>query len=268
MNSKGKISIIFALISTLIILLLIAPLIGLLLSSSKKELFNTINDAELIDALILTFCTGGLTTLSFAFLAVPLAYFMARTDFFGKQILMSVIDLPMMMPQTAVGIAILSVISRDTIPGQLSSMIGIDMIKNPIGIGLAMAFVSVGYLINTARNGFEQVPVKLEKAAMLLGASPFYIFRTIALPLAWRNVISGMVMMFSRSISEFGAVVIIAYYPHVGTTLIFDRFINGGIESARPAAIVFLILSLLIFIAAKVISNKFDKNNILIKSNR
>jgi molybdate/tungstate transport system permease protein len=117
-----------------------------------------------------------------------------------------------------------------------------------------MAFVSIPFLINAARDGFTSVPVRLEQAALNLGASPTRVFFTISLPLAWRNVVSGLILMFARGMSEFGAVVIIAYHPMVTPVLIWEKFTSFGLSYARPVAVIFIVVSLAFFIALRFLS--------------
>jgi molybdate/tungstate transport system permease protein len=186
--------------------------------------------------------------------AIPLAYVLARKNFFFKKLISGIIDLPIVIPHSAAGIAILGFLSRNSVLGKAASSVGIDFVGNPLGIAAAMAFVSIPFLINAARDGFENVPVRLEKAALSLGASPVKVFFTISLPMAKRSVISGLVMMFARGLSEFGAVVIIAYHPMITPILIFERFSSYGLQYARPVAVVFILITLFVFIAMRWIS--------------
>ena len=96
------------------------------------------------------------------------------------------------------GIAVLGFVSRDSWLGQFASALGFDFVGSPAGIAIAMAFVSIPFLINAARDGFASVPVRLEQAAYNLGASPVRMFFSISLPLAWRHILSGFVLMFAR----------------------------------------------------------------------
>jgi molybdate/tungstate transport system permease protein len=123
-----------------------------------------------------------------------------------------------------------------------------------------MAFVSIPFLINAARDGFASVPVRLEKAALNLGASPIRVFFSVSLPLAWRSIVSGLVMMFARGMSEFGAVVIVAYHPMVAPVLIFDRFNSFGLKYARPVALLFILVSLALFVIVRLLSSKNKEN--------
>jgi molybdate/tungstate transport system permease protein len=88
----------------------------------------------------------------------------------------------------------------------------------------------------------------LEKAALTLGASPTRVFFTVSLPLAWRNIVSGLILMFARGMSEFGAVIVVAYHPMITPVLIYERFSSFGLKYARPVSVLFILISLSIFI--------------------
>jgi len=137
----------------------------------------------------------------------------------------------------------------------------LNLVGHPIGIALAMAFVSIPFMINSARDGFEAVPVRLEKAALTLGASPLRVFFTISLPLAWRSILSGFVLMFGRGMSEFGAVVIVAYHPMITPVLIWERFSAFGLSYARPVSVLFIIICLLFFIGLRFLSVEKKKGH-------
>jgi len=185
-----------------------------------------------------------------------LAYWLARTSFRGREIIQSLVDLPVVIPHSAAGIALLGMVSRDTWVGQAASAIGLDFVGHPLGIGIAMAFVSVPFLIQSARDGFANVPLRLEMAAMSLGASPWRSFLTVSPPLAARSIITGMVMMFSRGLSEFGAIVIIAYHPMVTPVLIYERFGAFGLKYSRPVAALFVLVCLIFFVLLRILANR------------
>jgi molybdate/tungstate transport system permease protein len=240
----------------LVLLFIIGPLISMFVATSSEEIIETVNDNEVRSSIGLTISVSLATTFFFAVLAIPLAYILARKDFIFKKLLIGIIDLPIVIPHSAAGIAILGIISRDSVLGKFADSIGLNFVGHPIGIGLAMAFVSVPFLINAAHDGFKAVPVRLEKAALTLKASPVRVFFTISLPLAWRNIVSGLVMMFARGMSEFGAVVIVAYHPMVTPVLIYERFGAFGLKYARPVSVVFIIICILFFVAFRMLSNK------------
>lgn len=194
-----------------------------------------------------------MATLIAGILAVPLAWLLARRNFPAKSFVSGIIDLPVMIPHSAAGIAVLGIINRESFIGKIGSEIGISFVDRPAGIALAMVFVSVPFLINAARDGFLSVPVKLEKAAQSLGAGSWRVFFTISLPLAWRSVLGGFIMMFARGMSEFGAVVIIAYHPLTAPVLIYDRFNAYGLKAAQEVSVLFILVSLVVFILLRMI---------------
>jgi molybdate/tungstate transport system permease protein len=259
-NKPHAVTLVFMLLSGLILMFVLAPLAGMALSCTPQMLSQTAKDKEVIASITLTLCTSMAATLLFAIAAIPFAYLLARKNFPGKRIITGIVDLPLMIPHSAAGIAILGFCSRDSALGKAASKFGISMVGSTPAIMLAMAFVSLPFLINAARNGFESVPEKLEKAALNLGASPTRVFFTISLPLAWRAITSGMVTMFARGMSEFGAVVIVAYHPMTTPVLIFERFGAFGLQYARPVAVIFIAICLVIFIALRLLAG--EKNHV------
>lgn len=254
---------IFLILSSLVLLFILAPLAGMFLHTGSSEFLETINDQEVRDSIWLTIWVAFAATFFFAIGAIPLAWLLARKKFPGKNIIQGIIDLPVVLPHTAAGIAVLGFISRDGLLGKVANSVGLTLINNPGGIALAMAFVSIPFLINSARDGFAAVPERLEKAALSLGANRTRVFFTISLPLAWRSIMTGFVMMFARGMSEFGAVVIVAYHPMVAPVLIYERFSSFGIKYARPASVLFIIVALVVFILLRLISVRKEKTHIL-----
>jgi molybdate/tungstate transport system permease protein len=255
MQNAVNFKLVFTLLGGLVLLFLIAPLAGLILHSSATELSETLRDSEVNHSIALTLWTSMLATGIFALLAIPLAYLLARYAFWGKKLVLGIIDLPVVIPHSAAGIALLTVISRQGMLGKAGGLLGLEFPGTRAGIVLAMAFVSLPFLINAARDAFEAVPERLEKAALNLGASPVRVFFSISLPLAWRGIVSGLIMMFARGMSEFGAVVIVAYHPMITPVMIFERFGAYGLSYARPVAIVFIAVCLVFFIALRLLSN-------------
>lgn len=242
------------LFGAVVLLFIIAPLAGIVLSTEFSDIAAAVSDKEVTGSIWLTVFASISATLIFAVLSLPFAWILARKKFVIKRLISGIIDLPIVIPHTAAGIALLGVISRDSTLGRFASTFGVDFIGHPSGIIIAMAFVSLPFLINSARDGFSSVPVRLEKAALNLGASPARVFFTISVPLAMRQIVSGSVMMFARGMSEFGAVVIIAYHPMVAPVLIYERFSSFGLQYARPVAVIMIILSVVFFLLMRLLS--------------
>ena len=234
------------------LLLIVAPLLALVLSSSLGELSQAAADAEVTQSIRLTLAAALAATLVCTFAGVPLSYVLARKKFYGKTALLAIIDLPIIIPHSAAGIALLTVIGRRSLLGSVTG----GLMGSATGIAVAMAFVSVPFLINAARAGFLAVPERLEKAARSLGASPWRVFFTISLPMAWRDILSGMVLMWARGISEFGAVIIIAYHPMTTPVMVFQRFNDYGLAYARSVAVLLIVICVAIFVVVRLLARR------------
>jgi len=263
MSRNSPFNWILLILSSLVLLFILAPLAGMFLHTGGSELLETVNDEEVRASIWLTIWVAFAATFFFAIGAIPLAWLLARKKFPMKNIVQGIIDLPVVLPHTAAGIAVLGFISRDGLLGKVANSVGLTLINNPAGIALAMAFVSIPFLINSARDGFTAVPERLEKAALSLGASRTRVFFTISLPLAWRSIMTGFVMMFARGMSEFGAVVIVAYHPMVAPVLIYERFSSFGLKYARPASVLFIIVALAVFILLRLIAVRKKETHIV-----
>lgn len=244
------------LLGGLLLLFIISPILGMVLATPLESLIKTAGEDEVQQSIWLTIWIAMAATLVFALLSIPLAYLLARYDFPLKRLVLGIIDLPVVIPHSAAGIALLGFMARESVLGKASESVGWSLVGTPGGIALAMAFVSVPFLINYAREGFAAVPERLEKAALNLGATPTRVFFTISLPLAWKSIVSGLIMMFARGMSEFGAVVIVAYHPMITPVLIFERFGSFGLKYARPVAVLFIGVCLLVFILVRLMSRK------------
>ena len=166
------------------------------------------------------------------------------------------VDLWATAKPTAAGIALLTVVGRNSLLGSLAERLGTGFVGTFLGIAVAMAFVSLPFLVNAAREGFAAVPERMEKVARSLGASPGRVFFTISLPMAWRSVLSGMIMMWARGISEFGAVIIVAYHPMTTPVLVFQRFNDYGLTHARSAAVLLILVCVTFFIVLRFLTRK------------
>ena len=261
-------TIVFVLLSLLILFFIFAPIIKTVVSSSPGTLWDTLLDDSVYSSIMLTVWAGLLATLIGLVLGVPLAYLLARRQFWGKGFLEALIDVPIVIPHSAAGIALLFVFGRQFLLGKLFGHVGITFVDSLAGVVIAMIFVSVPFLIDSARDAFKTVDVRLEKVARTLGASPWRTFCRVSLPLAWRGIFSGSVMMWARAMSEFGAVLILAYYvPFIGGSqtvapiLVADRFAGLGLDYARPVAALVILVSLVMFLLLRIVALRGNKRD-------
>ncbi|MFH1563008.1 MAG: ABC transporter permease [Nitrospirota bacterium] len=250
---KDKMYYVFIVLGVIVLIFIILPILLLIIGINPDVLFETIKDREVQRSILLTLYAGVLATLFGLIFGVPLAYILARADFKGKALVESIIDIPIIIPHTAAGIALLTVFGQNFFLGKLAGLAGIKFVGTIFGIVAAMIFVSVPFLINSAKEGFRGVNPKLEKVARTLGASAWMSFWRVSLPLAGKGIATGAIMMWARGISEFGAVVIIAYHPMVTSILVYERFESYGLNYARPVAVLLILVCLIIFISLRIL---------------
>ncbi|MEA4813230.1 MAG: ABC transporter permease [Anaerolineaceae bacterium] len=246
----------FVLSASLLILFIILPLIFTLLSSSLTELLKTVSDQEVAASIGRTFLAAAMATFIGLLIGLPTAYILARKKFRGKSLISGLIDLPLIVPHTAAGIALLITFGRQGWLGSLFARLGFFFADTLPGVVLAMTFVSLPLLANGAREAFAAVDPELERVARVDGASPLQVFCKIALPIAWKGVLSAALMMWARGISEFGAISILAYHPKTVSVLLFERFQGFGLGAALPVTVLLLFIVLVLFVCLRVLSDK------------
>ncbi len=145
-----------------------------------------------------------------AFLGLPIARFMSRSDFYGKDALEALITLPLVLPPSVIGYGLLILIGRNSILGNFLYQHGITIVFTWWAVVLAATVVAFPLMYQSAKGAFLSVDQNYEKAARVLGANEVRIFFTITLPLAWPGIIAGLVLAFARALGEFGATLMVA----------------------------------------------------------
>ncbi|WP_042698943.1 tungstate ABC transporter permease WtpB [Thermococcus sp. PK] len=230
----------FALLGTFLVLYILLPLAVII----GKQLFDwemlveTLHDGLVLEALKNSFLTSTAAMLISLLFGVPLGYVLARKDFVGKSFVQAVVDVPIVIPHSVVGIMLLVTFSN-------------KILDSYLGIIMAMLFVSAPFTINAARDGFLAVDEKLEHVARTLGASKLKAFLTVSLPIAMPSILSGAIMTWARAISEVGAILIVAYYPKTAQVLVMEYFNNYGLRASRPISVILVLLSLSIFVVLR-----------------
>lgn len=246
MKSNELTIIFFALMGFFILLFIALPLANMILTEKPDRILNVLTDKNVRDAILLSIYTATITTIIAFLFGVPLAYLLARFEFFGKGFVESIIDVPIVIPHAVVGIMLLTLFGKN-------GPLGISFAGTYTGIIIAMLFVSAPFIINSAKNGFLGFDSRLENVAMSLGASRFQSFVEISFPLAFRSILTGAILTWARAISEFGAVIIISYYPMTAPVLIYEKYLTYGLDASRPIAVSLLLISLTVFVVLRVL---------------
>jgi molybdate/tungstate transport system permease protein len=244
------------------LLFIVVPIIGSL-SGSLTDLLWAVTNATTVNAIFTSFYCALLATVFIFALGVPFAYMFARNDFHGKKIVDSLIDLPILIPHNAAGIALISILAPGSPIGAFFQWAGIRFIDTIFGITVAMAFVSAPFMIRSAQEAFASVSLGMEKSARSLGANSFQVFQHVTFPLALRGILTGCLLTWARAVSEFGAVVVLAYYPKTIPVHLYDVFEGleggGGLKAALPISGLLIILAIVILLGFRYFTAKSTK---------
>lgn len=162
-------------------------------------------------ALALSLKVAGFAVAIDLVLGVAVGYCLARTRFPGRDLLDTILTLPMVLPPTVLGYYLLVVIGRrGWLGGWLHDTFGINLIFSWQGAVLAAAIVAFPLVFKPARAAFESLDSQLEQAGRVLGLSEAAVFFRITLPLAWRSIMAGLLLAFARALGEFGATLMVA----------------------------------------------------------
>jgi molybdate/tungstate transport system permease protein len=255
LREKSSFIIASAILGFLMLVFLLLPIINTVALSADK-LISALMSFETRDAIFMSFYAAFLATLFTFIFGVPLAYVLVRHNFPGKSIVDASIDLPILIPHDAAGIALLLLFGPRAIIGAGFSSIGINFVNTLFGIVLAMAFVSSPFMIRSAEDAFKSIKPEMEKVARSLGASNFKAFLHVTFPLAFRGILTGCLLTWARSISEFGAVIILASVPRTAPVYLYDVFVNQGLSAAIAITAWLIIAAVAIFIIIKLVTAK------------
>ena len=247
---------IFYVISILGLIFIILPLFNVLIKPSTGELVSAFKDSEVISSIKLSLYASIISGLICIFIGTPISYIFARKEFPFKRFFEGIIDLPIMIPHPVIGIAILTVVAKDYWIGKILSKLAIEVIGSVTGIVIVLTYVALPYYVNTVKAGIKAVPERLEFVSRTLGKNFFKTFILVTLPLTYKSIIEGVIMSVARAISEFGAVIIIAYHPMVAPVLIYERFTAYGLKYSIPVAVWLMVVCLILFILLRFLFRK------------
>jgi molybdate transport system permease protein len=216
---------------------------------NSGELANNVTTSLVLDSLRLSAITSTFTLGIAIIVGTPLAYLLARRRFPGKFVIDLLLDLPIVLPPTVAGVALLVALGRRGVVGEHLS--GTDVAFTTAAVVLAQLFVSAPFYIRTAKAGFEEVEPRFEGVAWTLGASPLRTFWRVTLPLAWPSIVAGAILCWARALSELGATLIFAG-NFQGRTQTMPLAIISAFESGRSIDVP-IALSVILVAAAAVL---------------
>ncbi|MFB6120792.1 MAG: molybdate ABC transporter permease subunit [Halobacteriaceae archaeon] len=219
------------------------PLSSLLLGRSPGAVLGRLRDPTVVSAAGTSLAASLISTAVATAFGLPLAYWLARADGRFKTLVTALVVLPLVLPPVVSGMLLLTVVGPGTLLGRTAAAHGVPLTRSLVGVVLAQTFVASPFVVVTAKAAFESVDRSLEQAARSLGKDRLAAVRQVTLPLAWPGIVAGVTLAFARSMGEFGATVMLAYYPRTMPVQIWVSFTTLGLDHAFPLAVILVALA-------------------------
>ena len=246
-NSKW----IFVIPSLILLALFILPLASLVLRSINPDFFTNAFSKQALKALTLSLVSSSATMIVAVIFGTPLAYVMSRWKFKYKSWLELILDLPIVLPPSVAGLALLIAFGRNGYFGPALNILGISLPFTTAAVVIAQTFVAAPLYLRSARVGFSQIDQRLIEAAHVEGANRWQMFYDVMVPLAGRTLASGAILTWTRALGEFGATILFAGNLQ-GVTQTMPMAIYIGFEQNLGVALVLSVV--LIFVSAIVLT--------------
>ncbi|MEV6669403.1 ABC transporter permease [Streptomyces sp. NPDC051162] len=234
---------------------LLLPLAGILVRTPWATLPSRLGSHEVTEALGLSLLVSGWALLLSLLLGVPLAWLLARVDFPGKALVRCLVMLPMVLPPTVAGVALLQGYGRRGVLGPwLESWFGVTLPFSTPGAVLASAFVAMPFLVISLEGALAGLHPRYEETATSLGATPLRVFRTVTLPMVMPGLVAGAALSWARALGEFGATITFAgNLPGTTQTLPLQVYLllQDDPESATAVSLLLLVIATAVLLSLR-----------------
>ena len=232
------------------------PVVALLLRAiGSGAVMDALASRAVLDALLLSLSSTVVSLIIVVVLGTPLAFLLARTSFRGKALAEALVDLPIVLPPSVAGLALLFAYGRNGVAGAALEVAGLTLPFTTLAVIVAQVFVASPFYIRAARAGFRSVEPDVEEAARVDGASENAILGRITLPLSGPAIAAGLVLAWARALGEFGATILFAGNIEGRTQtlplLVYSEF-QEGVDAAVTAAPILVLAALGVLIAVRL----------------
>jgi len=241
-------------------IMLFLPMAALLLKASTKtpiEFWQIATSSVALSTYEVTFVTALIAALLNGIFGTLIAWVLVRYNFPLKRIIDAAVDLPFALPTSVAGLTLATVYSQNGWVGSLFAPFGIKIAFTRLGVGVAMIFISLPFVVRTLQPVLQEMDAQIEEAAWSLGASDLQTFWRVILPPLMPAILTGIALGFSRAVGEYGSVVIVAsnipYKDLIAAVLIFQRLEQYDYAGATVIGTVLLGISLLILLAINLL---------------
>ena len=234
---------------SLLVLIPLAAVVVKAAGGGLETFVDTFSNGQTLAALRLTVATSVLVTVLNVVMGTVIAWVLVRDRFPGKRVLDVIIDIPFALPTIVAGLVLLSLYGTD-------SPIGVDVANTRKAVFLAIAFVTLPFIVRTVQPVLEEMETDVEEAAASLGASRLTTFRRVILPTLSPAIFAGATLSFARGISEYGSLVLLSgnlpNRTEVTSVRVLTYLEGGNAASAAAVATVMLVVALLAIVALDV----------------
>jgi molybdate/tungstate transport system permease protein len=231
------------LLGGLLLVYYLLPLAALVAVGSRAAVLSRLASPRILGVVATSVLTAATSALAAAGFGLPLAYWLARTDSPYAPLVTAIVVLPLVLPPVVSGMLLLTIVGPDGPVGAAANVAGISLTRSFAGVVLAQTFVASPFVVVTAKAAFESVDRTVEEAARTLGRSRLATIRHVVVPLAKPGILAGVTLAFARSMGEFGATIMLAYYPRTMPVEIWVSFTTGGVDRALPLALVLAVIA-------------------------
>jgi molybdate transport system permease protein len=244
------------LLAALFTLFLALPVVALIVHAVVQgSLAGAVTTSVVLEALTLSLWTTTISLVATVVMGLPLAVVLARRAFRGKWLVEALVDLPIVLPPSVAGLALLLAFGRRGLLGGSLELVGLSIPFTTLAVILAQVFVSAPFFVRSARAGIAGVDPDLEDAARVDGASEPHLFRHITVPLARAALGAGLVMSWARALGEFGATIMfagnIAGRTQTLPLVVYGEFQAGDLDAAIAAAVILVLAALGVLLAVR-----------------
>jgi molybdate transport system permease protein len=223
----------------------------------NRSLQEALGSPAVLDALWLSLSTTAVSLVVTVVFGLPLAFVLATRRFRGMALLETVVDLPIVLPPSVAGLALLLTFGRRGVLGPALDVFGVQLPFTTAAVVIAQTFVSAPFFIRSARNGIAAVDVEVQDAARVDGASERRVLRGVTLPLASTALAAGIVMSWARSLGEFGATIMFAGNIQGRTQtlplVVYSEFQGGDLDASIAAGAILVLAAFGVLFAVRTL---------------
>jgi molybdate transport system permease protein len=232
------------------------PVVAIFADTSPGELIDSLGDASARDALWLSLQTSLIALAIILAVGTPAAYFLATRRFRGHALVVTLIELPLVLPPAVAGIGLLAALGPNGLLGSLIEDAGVQLVLATAGVVVALVFVSAPYYLRQAQASFAAIDPALLEASRTLGAGEARTFARVAVPVARPGLLAGSALAWGRALGEFGATLMFAgSFRGVTQTVplaIYERFATD-FTGALALSAVLVVLSAFLLVSVKLL---------------